>query len=479
MSVINTNVSSLIAQRALQQNQAAESTSLERLSTGLKINSGADDPAGLIASESLKDEQAGISQAIDNANRANNVVGTAEGGLSEVNSLLTQIQSLVSQSASTGGESSSEIQANQLQVDSILDTINKTANSTTFDGKQLLNGNLSYTTSGAATSAFSSIQINSAQLADNSTASVTVAVTNSATTGQVAFTTTHTSGGKGYLAGGSGVTLNVAGANGNEQLTFAGSASVSSVAQGINQYTSTTGVSAVVSGTSLKIDANAYGSQNFVSVQAVTGTFAVTGGTNGKSTGKDAVVTVNGATATANGKNVTYHTANLDVDLTLSAGLNGGRTKSFAITGGGATFQLDSQVDENGKVSIGIGAVNTSSLGAANVGYLSSLGTGGANALTTGNLVNAQKILTSSITQVSNLRGRIGAFQTYTLGSTINNLNVASENAASAESAIEDTDFASETANLTRDQILTSAAQTVLSQANSRPQSVLSLLQSA
>src|ERR1700729_333216 len=160
MSTINTNVSSLIAQRSLSKNQAAEDTSLERLSTGLRINSGADDPAGLIASEGLQAQQAGLTQAISNAQRATNIVGTAEGGLNEINSLLTQVQSLVSQSANTGGLSSDEVSANQLQVDSILDTINRISGSTTFDGKQLLNGNLAYTTSSAATSAFGVVRVN-------------------------------------------------------------------------------------------------------------------------------------------------------------------------------------------------------------------------------------------------------------------------------------------------------------------------------
>ena len=103
MSRINTNVSSLIGQRVLNKNNQALNTSLQRLSTGLRINSGADDPAGLIASENLKAEQTGISTAIDNANRANNIVGTAEGGLSEVSNLLTELQSLVSATANSGG----------------------------------------------------------------------------------------------------------------------------------------------------------------------------------------------------------------------------------------------------------------------------------------------------------------------------------------------------------------------------------------
>jgi flagellin len=107
MSAINTNVTSLVAQNALRQNNISLQTSLTRLSTGLKINTGADDPAGLIAANDLKDQQAGINQAISNAQRANNVIGTAAGGLTEVSSLLTQLQSLVSQTANSGGLSQS------------------------------------------------------------------------------------------------------------------------------------------------------------------------------------------------------------------------------------------------------------------------------------------------------------------------------------------------------------------------------------
>ena len=148
MGRINTNVSSLVAQRVLRKNNNNLNTSLQRLSTGLKINTGADNPAGLIASENLRAEKAGISQAIDNAERASNIIGTAEGGLSEVSSLLTELQGLVSESANEGGLSAEETEANQLQVDSILSTINRIAQSTAFQGTKLLNGNYAYTTSG-------------------------------------------------------------------------------------------------------------------------------------------------------------------------------------------------------------------------------------------------------------------------------------------------------------------------------------------
>jgi len=136
MSRINTNVSSLIAQRVLRKNNNSLSLSLERLSTGLRINRGADNPAGLIASENLRAEKAGINQAISNAQRASNVIGTAEGGLSEVSSLLNELQGLVNQSASTGGLTPAETNANQIQVDSILNTINRISQATAFhDGE--------------------------------------------------------------------------------------------------------------------------------------------------------------------------------------------------------------------------------------------------------------------------------------------------------------------------------------------------------
>jgi flagellin len=120
--------------------------------------------------------------------------------------------------------------------------------------------------------------------------------------------------------------------------------------------------------------------------------------------------------------------------------------------------------------------VSTGSLGSNSLGYLSTIGSGGANSLTSDNLVTSQKIVDKAIKQVSQLRGRLGAFQKFTLGSTINSLGVAYENASAAESAIADPDFAAETANLTRSQILAQSASTVLAQANAAPQSVLSLL---
>lgn len=475
MATINTNISSLVAQQAFANNTKNLNTSLQRLSTGLKINTGADDPAGLIASQALQAQQTGINAAISNANQATNVIGTAEGGLNEVSSLLNELQGLVTQSANSGALSTGEVAANQLQADSILATINRISNSTSFQGKNLLDGSLAYTLSGAGTSAFATIAVNAANLPSGKAEAVVVQVTSSATQGTVTLSSANNA-----LAV-SSVTLQVAGSTGSQQLSFAGSTKLSAIAAAINNITVDTGVVASASGTKLAFKAQNYGSNQFVSVSTVNSgsSYNILGGTSGKAFGKDAKVNVNGAAATVSGKDVTYRDNNLDVSFTLSSALNKDASKTFGITGGGANFALGATVNATGVASIGIQSVSTSSLGDATNGYLSSLGTGGSNSLTSTDLTSAQNIVSESINQVSTLRGRLGAFEKYTLGATISNLGVAYENISAANSNIEDTDFAAETSNLTREQILQQASTTVLSTANSAPQAALTLLQHA
>src|SRR5271170_1866321 len=114
MGSINTNVAALQAQIGLTNSQGQLNTALQRLSTGLRINTGADDPAGLIASNSLESEIAGLNQAVSNSQTAINVISTADGALNEISSLLLNIKSLVVESANSGALSTTELQANQL-----------------------------------------------------------------------------------------------------------------------------------------------------------------------------------------------------------------------------------------------------------------------------------------------------------------------------------------------------------------------------
>lgn len=468
MSRINTNVNSLIAQHALAKNTDATSQSLQRLSTGLQINSGKDDPAGLIASENLRQEQTGITTAISNAQRAGNVIGTAEGGLSEVSGLLNQLQGLVGKSANSGGLSTDEISANQSQVDTILSTINRIAGSTNFNGQKLLNGNLGYTTSGVVGANVNALQVNAALLPANAATNIVIGVTQSAQTATVGYA-------GGALGAANNVTLEISGIAGTQQVSVAGGSTVANIISAVNTVKSATGVSATVSGANLRLDSTAFGSKQFVNLKTVSGTFVPTATS---ASGRDARVTVNGAAAQVDGLSAKLSTSNFDLSFNVGSAINTSTgATSFYITGGGAQFALGSRVTETDKAAIGISSVTTGSLGDSVNGFLSSLASGQANQLSSKNLTGAQTIISQAVKQVSTLRGRLGAFQKFTINSTVNNLGVAYENASAAESAIRDTDFASQTAALTRSQILSQAATTVLSQANASPQQALKLLQ--
>ena len=482
MSRINTNVPSLVAARILGNNNQAMNVAMERLSTGLRINKGKDDPSGLIASEMLRSEMKAIGSAIDNARRADLVVSVAEGGLQEVSSLLIELEGLVDHTANEAALSDDEVAANQLQIDSILETLDRIATSTEFQGKKLLNGELDYTTSGLTTGATAStithLQINSARLPNGSTRSVVVDVTASAQTGRLIYASATT--------GGATKTIQISGKYGVEQLTFASNTTAANVATAVNASKALTGVSATVSGvgaaTRILFNSDEFGGDAFVSVEALAGTFDVTDTAGAAQTidyGRDVAVNVNGVAAVADGLDISIRTNGFSADMTLSTVFGttpAGGTKTFYVTGGGADFSIAPTLGINATASLGIQAVSTGSLGKGSLGFLTSLKTGQTNQLTSKNFEDAQRIIRAATQQVSGLRGRLGAFQKNTLGSTINSLGVAMENTTAAESAIRDADFAQETSNLTRAQILVQSSSRALQLANSAPQNVLSLL---
>ncbi|HET6249572.1 MAG TPA: flagellin [Tepidisphaeraceae bacterium] len=475
MSRINTNVSSLTAQINLANNQNALSTTLLRLSTGLRINSGADDPAGLIASQGLQSQIAGINQAVSNSQRATNVLSTADAALNEVSNLLDSIKSLVVASANTGALSSAEIAANQLQVDSAVQSITRIANTTTFDGQNLINGSLDYITSGVSTSAISSVQISQASFGGNPTIPVQLNVITSAQTASLSFKNSAIV---------SSITLEITGNTGVQTLSFTSGTHSSAIAFAVNSISDSTGVTAaeitpgnITSG--ITFASTGYGSKSFVSVTAQSGTFATvdqTGAAEDRTTGRDAVATVNGAVVTGDGLNLDVNTGSLDMNLTLSNKFGDGQS-NFTITGGGALFQLGGVVNSSQQVDLGIGSVAASQLGNSDTGFLNDIVTGGNSSLVAGKSSNAEQIVEAAISQVAELRGRLGAFETNTLDTNVSSLQVALENVTSSESDITDANFAQETANLTRSQILVQAGTSVLSTANSTPQNVLTLLQ--
>jgi flagellin len=490
----------MLAQRIMGQQNSSLNKSLERLSTGLSINRGSDNPAGLIASENLRSEKAAISAAIGNAERADQVVNIAEGGLQEINTLLLEVQSLVGQSANDAGLSREEREANQLQVDSILQTIDRIAAATSFQGTKLLNGTFDFTVSGQDPGVVD-FKVNAAKLNHDEQRQVELLVTQSA---QHAGMFLSVGGGSLDLATTADqFTFEVAGARGSRQFTFASGTTLDSIVNAVNTFTDVTGVSALASGTGVRFNSDEFGSAQFVAIDIVsdggqtgsiynlsgldadsadtaTGTaLATIMNTNAKrDAGQDIGLIINGIQATAQGKVARINTDFLDLELELDTAhaQQLQALDAFTITGGGAKFNLGPNVDILNQVSVGISNVASRNLGSLSNGHLADLGSSKSGNLVDGNLGQAQKIVNDAINQVSSLRGRLGAFQKNIVGATIRSLGVALENTSAAESAIRDTDFASETAELTRSQILVQAATNTLSIANSQPQSVLSLL---
>ncbi len=235
MARINTNIPAITAQVHLSRSTRDMNQTLQRLSSGLRITRGADDPAGMIASESLRAEMASIAQAIDNSQRASNVIATAEGALAEVAALLINIKELTVEAANRGALSDEEIRANQLQVDSAIDSITRISNATTFAGLHLLNGNLGYVTSGVSNTNIKALDVYSAMLGDASYMAVKVSGVLSAQRGALQFRTSQVD---------QSVTLEIASSRGVEVFSFVSGFRASSIVSAINAVTNATGVSA-------------------------------------------------------------------------------------------------------------------------------------------------------------------------------------------------------------------------------------------
>lgn len=502
MSRINSNVQSLVAQRTLAQNNNNLSKTLERLATGSRINRGGDDPAGLVAGSKLTAERLSIESALANAERAEQVVNIAEGGLGEINSLLLELQNLVGQTASDAAFSQEEREANQVQIDSILATIDRISSVTSFQGTKLLNGKFDFSLS-AVNANVADLQVNGAKVADNSSVIVTSIVTQSAQHGGLLLSV-----GANISLGSISATFSfeVAGGDGAQFFSFASGTTAAAIATAITNFKEVTGVSATVSTNSLVLKSTEYGTDEFVSIKVSdeggigaaaglgiyslssidedvanttrTATFTAAAATSVRDDGQDVEAVVNGIKANTKGRNVSVNTDNLAVEFTLSGTLfnTTGATNVFQITGGGAKFVLGTEVNLGTTVALGIPNVAARNLGNNTQGFLTSLRAGANNNVVDGDTNQAQKVISAALDQVTSLRGRLGSFQGRTLGSTINALGVALENTSAAESVVNDTDFAKETADLTRNQVLVQAATSALSIANANPRNVLALL---
>ncbi len=512
MARINSNVPSLIARANLNQANGDLQTHLQRLATGLRINRGADDPAGLIISERLRSEISGLNTAVSNSNRASSVIATTEGALAEVSNLLSSIKGLVVEAANTGAVSDDERKANQVQIDSAIDSITRISNSASFGGLKLLNGSLDYTLSGVQTNNLAKVAVTSANFSGTSGIKVDVQTLNSAQTANL------------FLSASTGVflsatTIAVAGPKGVQELSIGSGQSLATVIAAVNGISALTGVSAsLLNGANpnsgLRFSSTEFGAKQFVSVERVGGpagggwfhtykapdTLALPGtislatlqaGGNlvatSRDVGRNVKAIINGNLANGDGLNVSVqNSSSVSVQISLSktfATTNSSST-SFYVTGGGAQYQLGGQINASQQTNIGLQSIAASHLGGTlnngTLEYLSSLKTGGGNDLiasaTRNSFTEASNVLETSIDDVSTIRGRLGAFEKNTLQTNIRSLQSAVENLTASESTIRDADFAVETSALTRAQILSSAATSVLSLSNQQSQQVLQLL---
>ncbi len=471
MTRINTNLAALNSLRNLNMSHSLLGKSLQRLSTGLRVNSASDDPAALVISEKLRSQMSALKQAVDNSQRSQDMINTAEAALNEVNSLLVSMKELVLQAANDGANSAEEIDANQAQVDSAIESINRIANSTKFAGKHMLNGDVDYVTSGIAAS-IQEVNIFGAQFGGASQMIVSLDMAQSA---QYAL---FSRAGAGTSAG-SSITLQVSGNKGTEVITLAASTANSAIILAINAVSDSTGVSAVLSTTitsGIRFYSTELGSAQFASIRDVDTDNNGTLWINSRDIGRDAIATINGTQAVAKGTELSINTSMLKIRIQLKSGLNKtSGTETFYIKSGGLHFQLGDNTVSSEKQALGIQQMHSINLGDSSVGFLNELMTGSQYDLAS-DPDQAAKIIDAAIDDITSTRGRLGAFVSNTLHTNVNSLEVAIESITSSESRIRDVDFAAETANYTKAQILVQAGTSILAQANLVPQTVLGLL---
>lgn len=452
---------------------------MAKLSSGLRINSGADDPAGLQISEGFRSQIGSMEQALRNNADATNYAKTAEGALSEVNKLLNDARSLAIANSNDATLTTEQKQANQNQLNSILASVDRISATTQYGTKKLLDGS-----SGVSVAVTDQAKLSSAAIGGQvGTASGSQSISSSGTL-SVAVTTAA------VKAGLTGKTLTGATTQAlaeNTVVTGAGTLSINGVAvtinsgmtqaqvrDAVNAVTDQTGVTMRITsdGTNgaVRFESTKYGTLgNSITISDNAGNTLSSAGTSSLAGGVNAVatVTVSGTTA-----NFQVRGSDDGVTLTDTAGnklvLNAGAGTFAAatvgqVTAGAAQFQIGANSGQT--ASLALSSMSASSLGLGSVDILS---TSAASAALTS--------LDTAITTVSKQRGAIGNFMRNTIDSNTRALQVAKENLEASDSAIRDIDMAAEMTNYTKLQVLQQAGLSMLSQANSSSSNVLALL---
>ena len=475
---VNTNVTALNALRNVGGTNMEFSKSINRLSTGLRINVAADDPAGLIISETFRAQIAGLDQAVRNSQDAINFAKTAEGALDEVNRLLRDARALAVAAGNTGTLSEEQIQANQSQFASIVSSITRIADHTQFGTKKLLDGSAGVyatVTSGANVAAMSFTgSFNGASLVTNSVVTVTMtqAAQRASVTGTRTFATATT------VVNAGSFTIN--------GRTFSTSATdtIADVVARINNASDSTGVTAQWAPTQgVVLTSKNYGLDEKVDLADSSGVLLVAAGTmsdDGLDAAADVIVDINGSAAgglttvtfdKGKGLNLKDSQGN-SILLTENGNLLAAPAAIGQLNVGTSQFQIGANAGQTANLSLGSFAASELGKSVVSGKTLANL-----DLTTASGATDALKVIDKAVSDVASSRGEIGSFQRNVLESNIRSLGVARENLAATESTIRDTDIAAEMTNFTKMQILQQAGLAVLAQANASPQAVLSLLQ--
>jgi flagellin len=466
---INTNINSLTARYNTDASANSLQTSIQRLSSGLRINSAADDAAGLAISSRMTAQINGLDQAARNANDGISLAQTADGALSSVSDNLQRIRELAVQSANATNSSSDRASLQQ-EVSQLQSEIDRVATQTQFNGVNLLDGSFTAKQFQVGANAGQTITVASIASARSSALgqyqgysltnqSIGVA-SNGATATTVTINGVATSLGS-IATDAKAITsaINASGLAG-----FTATANATSVAAGVQALTATANGTSIITVNGIAINVN-----NAVG-NAATNRANTVAALNAQSAATGVVATDTGSgvsLAAADGRNITVAfavgtaTAATIADYGLAPAFTTGASMNLAYSAPSGT---------TGNVVFAGAFANTTAIGSTGtaVSGLDISTVAGANA--------ALSSVDAALQTINSSRASLGAIQNR-FSSTVQNLQTSSENASAARSRIQDADFAAETANLSRAQVLQQAGTAMVAQANQMPQQVLKLLQ--
>ena len=477
-SVINTNIASLNAQRNLSASQSTLNTALQRLSSGLRINSAKDDAAGLAIADRFSTQIRGIVQAARNANDAISLSQTAEGALGEVTNNLQRIRELAVQSANATN-SASDRAALQAETSQLVAEIQRVGTQTAFNGVKLLDGSFSAQAFQVGANAGQTITV--ANIVDSRTSALGAhsLVTNGSVVGSVVGGSATNNG----IGAETDLTLTTT-AGTSSPISYAANAGADAIAAAINAGGANVGVTASAANSTTLSGLSAPGTVSFtLGGSAIT---AVVADQNDLSTVVSAINGVAGTTGIT--ASFTSASAKNSITLTTTDGRNIGlgafansTVGNDSITFGGtvlteggtvAAIKTGTVTLASTKGALSVGSSNADVFSATNSSFSSvaALDLSSASGST-----SALAVIDAALAQVNSGRADLGAIQNR-FTSTIANLQTTNENLSAARSRIQDADFAAETANLTRANILQQAGTAILAQANALPNQVLTLL---